>query len=216
MPWGAAVAAVAGAYGASQQKKGAKGAANAQEAASMAAIEEQRRQFDIMQNNLAPWMNTGKWALDKQQAFLNGDVTGFENSPDYLWANQQGLNTLDQSAASRGGLFGGGHSKDVIKFGQGNAQQYANSYWDKISGLSGTGNSTATNLGNAGMNMANQIGAQYNNIGNARASMYQSNANTNAQLGYGLGGMFNNWYQNNLANNPGGTGWYLGNNPGRG
>ncbi len=138
----------------------------------MAAIEEQRRQFDIMQNNLAPWMNTGKWALDKQQAFLNGDVTGFENSPDYLWANQQGMNTLDQSAAARGGLFGGGHSKDLIKFGQGNAQQYSNSYWDKISGLSGTGNSTATNLGNAGMNMANQIGSQYNNIGNARASMY--------------------------------------------
>ena len=31
-----------------------------------------------------------------------------------------------------------------------------------------------------------------------------------------IGGAFNNWYSNNLANNPGGTGWYVGNNPGVG
>lgn len=216
MPWGAAIGGALSLAGGMMGDDSAEDAAKAQQKASEAAIAEQRRQFDILQQNQAPWLNTGKWALDKQQAFLNGDWSGFQNSPDYLWANQRGMDTLDQSAASRGGLFGGGHSKDLIKFGQGNANQYANSYWDKISGLSGTGNSTAASLGNAGMNMANQIGAQYNNMGNARASMYNNQGQMWSDVGSGLGGMFNNWYQNNQANNPGGTGWYLGNNPGRG
>lgn len=216
MPWGVAIGGALSLAGDLMGNKSQEKAAKAQEKASLAAIQEQRRQFDILQQNQAPWLGAGKDALAKQQAFLNGDWSGFQNSPDYLWSNQQGMNTLDQSAASRGGLFGGGHSKDLIKFGQGNANQYANSYWDKIAGLSGTGNATAANLGNAGANMANQIGAQYNNMGNARASMYNNQGNMWSDIGSGLGGAFNNWYQNNQANNPGGTGWYLGNNPGRG
>lgn len=216
MPWGAVAAAVVGAYSASQSNKAAKDGANAQAGASQAAIDEQRRQFDIAQQNQAPWLAAGTDALGKQGAFLNGDWSGFMNSPDYKYALSEGLNTIDHRAAANGGLFGGGNTRDAMRFGSGLATQNADNYYAKLAGMSGTGQSSAQNLGTMGMNMANNIGNQYNNAANARASAYGQVANNNSQLAAGVGGMFNNWYQQNSSRNGGGTGFYFGNNPGKG
>src|SRR5690606_29586070 len=107
-----------------------------------------------------------------QNAILNGDFSGFQNSPDYLFNFGQGLQALDQSAAARGGLFGGGHSKDLTKFGQGLASTHLNDYWSKLAGMAGQGYNATSDLGGLGSRMAGQIGQQYTNIGNARASSY--------------------------------------------
>ena len=216
MPWGAVAAAVVGAYSASQSNSAARRGADAQADASQAAIDEQRRQFDLSRADMAPWMQAGTDALGKQSAFLNGDWSGFMNSPDYKYALQQGLDTIDHRAAANGSLFGGGNTRDAIRFGSGLATQNADNYWAKLAGLSNTGNSTAGNLATLGANMATNIGNQYGNAANARASAYGQVANNNSQLAAGVGGLFNNWYQQNSARNGGGTGFYFGNNPGRG
>jgi hypothetical protein len=216
MPWGAVAAAVVGAYSASQSNKAAKKGADGQAAASQAAIDEQRRQFDLTRSDQAPWLAAGTDALGKQGAFLNGDWSGFMNSPDYKYALSQGLDTIDHRAAANGGLFGGGNTRDAIRFGSGLATQNADNYWSKLAGLSGTGSQTAQNLGALGANMATNIGNQYTNAANARASAYGQVANNNSQFAAGLGGAFNNWYQQNSARNGGGTGFYFGNNPGKG
>ena len=195
----AAVTVVGGAISANQANKGAQGAANAQERMSQAAIEEQRRQFDISQQNQAPWLAAGTDALGKQQAFLNGDWSGFMNAPDYKYALEQGIGAVDKSAASRGGLFGGAHSMDLTRFGQGLALQNADGYYGKLAGLSGTGQNSAQNLGALGANMATNIGNQYNNAGNARASAYQQMGQNNAQLWAGVAGAGNNLFQNYMA-----------------
>lgn len=216
MPWGVAVAAVVGAYGANEQKKAGEAAADAQSDASAAAIAEQRRQFDLTRQDNMPWLETGQWALGRYKDVMNGDYTDFYNSPDYLATQQQGLGFLDRSAAARGGLFGGGHGADLMKYGQGLAAQQLGNYRGALGTLAGYGQNTAQSLGQFGANAANQIGSQYNNIGNARASSYFNSADVNSQFASGLGNAFGNWYGNNSANNGGGTGWYLGNNPGKG
>jgi hypothetical protein len=194
MPWGAVIGAAVSLYGASQQNKATDKGAKAQEHASQAAIDEQRRQFDLTRGDMAPWLQAGTNALGLQNNFLNGDFSGFQNSPDYKYALQEGIGSLDHSAAAHGGLFGGGHTRDLTRFATGLATQNANGYWDKIAGMSNTGNSTGTNLGQFGANMATRIGDQYNNMGQARQSAYQQRADTNAQLAGSLGNLYGQYF----------------------
>lgn len=196
MPWGAVIGAAVSLYGNSQSNKAAKNGANAQKDASQAAIDEQRRQFDITQGNLAPYLAAGKDALGRQNSFLNGDFSGFQNSPDYKYALQQGIGSLDSSAAAHGGLFGGGADRDRIRFASGLATQNADNYYNKLTGMSQTGYNTGNSLGQLGANMAGQIGSQYNNIGNARQSAYSQIGNNNAQTGAAIGGAINYYGQN--------------------
>lgn len=216
MSWVAVGTVAVGLYSANQQKQAAKGAANAQSRAADAATEEQRRQFDLTRSDQMPWMDAGKSALTQMRALNSGDFSSFKQSPDYQFAFDQGLQGLDRSAAARGSLLSGGHSADVMQFGQGLASQNYGNFYNRLSTMAGQGQATATNLGGLGMTMAGNIGNNLTNAGNARASAYSSIGDTNGQLAAGLGGTFNNWYQKNSANNGGGTGWYLGNNPGKG
>lgn len=216
MPWGAAIAAV-GSYAASRSSsRGAASGARSQERANQAAIDEQRRQYDQTRQDQQPWLLAGQNALARQQQLLNGDYSGFYQSPEYQWTQQQGIQSLDRSAAARGSLYSGGADADRMRFSQGLASQEYGNFYNRLAGMSGTGQTTASNLGQLGANMASNIGQSYQNMGNARASAYQTQGNNNAQMIGSLTGQFNNWYQGNRANNGGGTGWYLGNNPGKG
>jgi len=203
MSWvavGAAAVTVVGGYMSNKSANGAaKDAANAQGQMSQAAIDEQRRQFDLSRADQAPWLAAGTDALGKQGAFLNGDWSGFMNSPDYKYALSQGLDTIDHRAAANGGLFGGGNTRDAMRFGSGLATQNADNYWSKLSGLSGTGQNSAQNLGALGANMATNIGNQYNNAGNARASAYQQIGQNNADFWGGTAGVINNGFQGYMA-----------------
>lgn len=206
---GAVIAAGTTVYAANQAKKGAQGAANATKDANDAAIAEQRRQFDLTRGDMAPWLQAGGNALDLQNKFLAGDWSGFQNSPDYAFAVDQGTKALDRGAAARGALYSGGADADRIALGQGLATQYANNHWNRLAGLSNTGQVTANQLGQFGANTANNIGGYLQNSGNARASAYQQNAGTNQQLAYGLGGLLNgalNQWQANRNQPNGGSG----------
>src|SRR5690242_334265 len=112
------------------QKSAAKDAAAASQNATNSSIAEQQREFDINQQNQAPWLNTGKSALSALAGMygLNSDGSGqsanapdysaFYNSPDYQFTLQQGQQALDRSAAARGSLYSGGHLADTMQFGQ--------------------------------------------------------------------------------------------------
>lgn len=177
-------------YSASQQRKAASKGAQAQTDASNAAIAEQRRQYDQTRTDLSPYMQFGQQAIPGLSALNSGDYSGFLKSPDYLAARDLGQSQIDHSAAARGGLFGGGHTRDSINFGGQLASQYLSNYRNSLFQQAGMGQNAAAGLGGLGANMANQIGAQYNNIGNSRQSSYQSQADTNSQMAGGLAGLF--------------------------
>lgn len=214
MPW-AVVGAVAGAgISASAQNSAAKKGAAAGNAATQATIDEQRRQFDLTRKDQQPFLEAGYDSLRRQNAFLNGDWSGFQSSPDYLFALDQGTKALDRGAAARGAMFSGGADADRIALGQGLATQNASNYWNKLAGRAGQGQTAATNLGQLGANMAGNIGnALMANGANQRNSIYDS-ANAWSNFGQQAVGAFGQWYggQNKSLNG----GWYLGNQPGKG
>lgn len=212
--WAAAVATVAvGAYSANRQSKAGRQGADAQREASEMATEEQRRQFDLTRQDQMPFLDAGYDALRRQQAALDGDFSGFENSPDYLFALQQGTQALDRGAAARGGFTGGGADADRIKLGQGLASQNFGNYWNRLAGRAGQGQSSATNLGGLGMQMASNIGGNMMDAANARASSYANSANAWGNFGNQAAGAFGSWY-GGLGRDSRGA--YLGNQRGRG
>ena len=107
------------------QSKAAKSAANASQAATDASIAEQRRQFDIAQQNQQPWLNTGTAALG-QLASLYGLSTranpqvgtgqGF-NEQGYLLANP------DVAASIAQGGFGGSALNHYNEYGRTEGRQ---------------------------------------------------------------------------------------------
>lgn len=214
MPWGAAVGAVAGEV---LSNSAANKAAKAQQKAAQAAIDEQRRQFDLTRQDQLPFLQAGQNALGLQQRFLAGDTSGFENSPDYQFAVQQGTRQLDAGAASRGNIWGGGTDADRIQLGQGLATQYANNYWNKLAGQANQGQVSANTLGSLGANMANNIGNYNVNAGEGRASSYIAQGNNWNNTLNQLGNIAANYF--NSRGNPGstpstGSGYGLGNDQG--
>jgi hypothetical protein len=179
MPWGYAATALVGAYSAHEQNKGAKDAANA-------VSQGQQHQYDQTRQDLLPYMQVGQQAIPLLQQLYSGDFSGFESSPDYQFALQQGIGNLDKSAAARGGLFGGGHQRELSQFNQGLASQYLGNYRGGLMQLLGVGQNAATQTGQFGANAAN-------NIGNAQAGYLQQRADNNSQLASGLGSLFNDW-----------------------
>ena len=180
-------------YGAYSANKGNKDATNATVAGSQAAIDEQRREYDQSRTDQLPWLTAGTAAIGQMGALNSGDFSSFHNSPDYQFALDQGMKTLDRSAASRGRLYSGGYGEDLTKYAQGMAEQNYNNFYNRLQSMAGQGQTTATNLGTLGQSMASNIGSQYNNIGNARASGYGYNAYNNANTATTLAKLFDNW-----------------------
>lgn len=194
---GIAVAGLAvGAYGANRQANAANAAAQAQQNAANLSLDEMRRQFDISQNNQAPWLRAGQQALSQQQALmgLGGDtqaaMNALVNSPGYQNRLQQGQRGLDASLAARGGLGSGKALTAASDWNQNFASNEYGNRLNQLAGLSGTGQSTAANLGNQGMNYAQGMGNIWQNAANAQgaAGIAGTNAwNSGITGGLGLG-----------------------------
>jgi hypothetical protein len=191
MVGGAAITVIGGALANNQANKGAR----AQQDAQQAAIDEQRRQYDQTRSDLNPYMQFGQAAIPGLTALNSGDYSGFLSSPDYLAALNQGQSQIDAGAAARGGLFGGGNTKDRIQFGSNLASQYLGNYRNSLFQQAGMGQNAAAGLGGLGANAASNIGNAYGNMGDARASGY----NNNAQFAAGTVGALNGLFQNYMT-----------------
>lgn len=169
------------------QRNAAKAATKAQTNAANDSIAEQRRQYDQTRADQLPWLTAGSNALAQMQQLNSGNFSSFTASPDYQFTLDQGIKGLDRSAAARGRLYSGGYGEDLTQYAQGLAAQQYGTYYNRLASMAGQGQVTATNLGTAGQNFANQYSNQRTNIGNARASGYQAQAGANQNLINGLG-----------------------------
>jgi len=165
-------------------------AADAQAKSSEAAVAEQRRQFDITQKNLSPYLRAGASALDEQQELLGlkgatvqqNAFDQFNESPGQAFLRERGERALLQNASAIGGLGGGNVRSALQEQGIGFAQQQLNTRLSQIAGLSGTGGNAATQLGVIGSNTANAIGQNLQAGGQARASGILGEQQANAEL----------------------------------
>lgn len=209
---GAAITVVGGAMNNRQASKGQNAALRAQDAATA----EQARQYDQSREDMLPWLNAGQRNLNQLEQLNSGDFSSFRQSPDYEFRRQQGLRGLSEMASARGNFFGGRMDKDIIDYNQGLATQAYGDYYNRIAGLAGVGQTQSQSLASLGQNYANNMGNLAIGRGQLQNQYYQQQGDNFNQMTAGIVGGLNNWYQNNSARNGGGTGWYLGNNPGRG
>ncbi len=95
----------------------------------------------------------GLRGLDAQREFFGN----FQNDAGFQATQQAGIDTIDQSAASRGSIFSGGTQKDLFSFGQrGQASQFQDRL-DRLTGLSTVGSTARTNAAEVSTNAGNSL-----------------------------------------------------------
>jgi hypothetical protein len=193
-------AVIGGALASSAQKKAAKTAAGAQTQATEQAtqaqleatrlgIEEQRRQFDAMQQLFRPYVEAGGGALARQL-----DLTGvsgpeaqqkaiqaIEMGPEFAALTRQGEESILQSAAATGGLRGGNVQGALAKFRPEVLSSLINQQYQRLGGLTQLGQASAAGQAAGGMGLASNISNLYGQQGNALAAGALSRGDIAAQ-----------------------------------
>jgi hypothetical protein len=147
-------------------------AAAAQGAASEAGIAEQRRQFDLIQKLMQPYVAAGTPALEAQQAMLGFGPAGSEQaqieavkrSPAFLCMLRQGEESILQRASATGGLRGGNIQAALAQFSPQLLAQELETRYNRLGGMTQLGQNAAAGVGTAGMatgtNVAKLLGEQ--------------------------------------------------------
>lgn len=124
-------------------------------------------------------LDARNWQGDQQNAFSK-----FQASPDYNFRLNEGIRSLDRSAASKGMLLSGAQTKGVQQYGSGLASGEYGNWFNRLNGVAGTGLAAAQSENNSNLS-ATQL---QNQALAGQASAYQSSANA---LASGIGGAFN-------------------------
>ena len=198
-----ASAVIGGVVSSSSASKGAKAsqaAANTQAEAQGRAIDEQRRQFDSIQELLKPYVQAGKpdltqpyvqagpGALQAMQglAGLRGAgeqqaaINQIQQGAQFQELARQGEQGILQNASATGGLRGGNVQAALAQFRPALLNQLIESQYGKLAGLTTLGSTSAQNLlgvgqaSAAGTAAAGQQAAQ--NIGNLMVGQGQARA----------------------------------------
>lgn len=185
MAIGAAIvgsAVVGGAMSSRSQKKAAKTAAAAQTEAADMSVAEQRRQFDALQEIMAPYVDAGtpqlqelamyssvgRPALEAQQDLLgmNGPeaqqmaIEMIESSPMFKAKVQAGEEAILQRASATGGLRGGDIQGALAQFRPEMLSAEIENQYSKLGGMTALGQMNAQNLATLGQASAAGVGAQ--------------------------------------------------------
>jgi len=180
--------------GAFIQAFAAKKAAKAQTASANQDIAFQKETRDIIRNDLSPYRTGG---ADAQRAMnfelglgarptfgaaadgTGGTVYGgFTKTPGYDFRLQQGQDSLQASAAARGGLYSGATMRDSLKFGQDYVSNEYGNYLSRLGAQASSGMNAASmsvqasqyaagNVSNALADRGNAISAGYVGVGKA-------------------------------------------------
>lgn len=170
-------AIVGGVMSSSAQRSAASSASRAQQQASNQSIAEQRRQFDAVQQLMAPYVQSGTTALSRynalsglageeaQQSLINQITSGAE----YGSLVRQGEEAILQSASATGGLRGGNTQSALARFRPEILSSLIRDEYSRLGGMVSVGQNAAAGLGNAGMQTGQNISNQYGQIGQAQA-----------------------------------------------
>lgn len=154
----------------------AQRAADLQAGATGMAVGESRRQFDIGQANLAPWMRAGRQGLDEYMTLmgLGGDTAGamraLQSSPGYQFQKMLGQRQMEAGSAARGGLGSGKALTAANQFGQDYASTAYGNRLASLANLSGQGQASAAGSAQMGMQQAQNLGNLWTSGANAQGA----------------------------------------------
>jgi hypothetical protein len=181
------------------QGEAAKDAASIQGQASEAGIQEQRRQFDKVQELLKPYAEAGTGALSAQQAFLGlkgpkaerAAIERIKGGQTFQALQQQGENALLQSASATGGLRGGNIQGALAQFRPALLSSLIDQQYGRLGGLTTLGQNAATGTGAAaqttGANVATLLGQQGAAAANAEIAQGRAFGAIPSAISGGLG-----------------------------
>jgi len=199
MSWVAAAVAGSTLVGGYLSSKSATSAANtaadAQTQAAQLGIDEQRRQFDQIQQLLSPYVSAGTSALSGQQDLLgtNGTaaqqaaISALQASPAYTSQLQSGQDAILANASATGGLRGGNVQSALAQFSPALLAQTIQNQYSNLGSLTSLGQNAAAGVGNAGMSTSNQITSLLGQQGSATAGAALAAGKANSQLYNTLG-----------------------------
>lgn len=165
------VGAAASIFGAKKSSDASKEAANIQADATAAGIAENRRQFDVSQRNLKPFLDRGNEAGSALSNLLMGRTSFNPSStPGYTASLNEGLKAAERSAFARGQGLSGRTLTSLQDLGQKYNYGAYNNRINQLAGLAGTGQTAGNVLGAYGANSANNVSSLLTQGGNARAS----------------------------------------------
>lgn len=186
MTWIATAVVGSAVIGAAASSHAASKAAKAQTASAQMGIDEQRYQFDALQELLKPYSTAGQGALAAQQDLLGlngngaqqGAINGIQNSAQFGAMLQQGENSILQNASATGGLRGGNAQSALAQFSPRLLASLIDQQYSRLGGITSIGQNAAAMTGNAGMQSGNSIAAllQQQGAAQAGASLAQGNA----------------------------------------
>lgn len=175
----------------------------AQASAGQAGLDYTKGVYNDAQSNFQPYMQAGQNGLNGLNQLASGSYSGFENSPDYLYARGQAQYGVDHGAAARGSLYSGGHNLDLANAMNGIASQNLGNYRSSLMDMSRMGQQSAANLSQIGTATAGGVRSAYGDIGQAKADGYGYTAG-------GIGGLLNNFgssYNTGAQNTGSGDAW---------
>jgi hypothetical protein len=153
-------------------------AADQSAAASQAAIDEQRRQFDLTRGDFAPYREAGARGLGLYEQGVS-QVPSAQDvmaQPGYQFGMDQGMNALQRQIAAHGGRNSGAAQKAATRYGTDYATTKYNDAWAKrndrlaqLGALAGIGQAATSSTAGSGMNSANAISGLIQNQGDTRA-----------------------------------------------
>lgn len=186
----AGLGAVGGVASASAQASAASDASAAQVESTELGIEEQRRQFDIVQGLLAPYVGAGTDAISQQMSLLGlggadaqaAAISAIESGPQMAALQQQGENAILQNASATGGLRGGNTQGALAQFRPQLLNSLIDQQYSRLGGLAGLGQASAAGTGAAAQSTGNNISGLLQQQGAALAgnALAQGQAQANA------------------------------------
>lgn len=189
--------------------RAAKRAGDLQYQATQDALAQQKQMYDQNRADMMPWLDSGKNSLnlldslmasgkfDPQQFSFNAQ--DFQESPGYNYRVGQGAKMVNRNAAAGGGLRSGATDVELMELGQNmGSQEFENSYnrafntfgansnqmnnfFNKLSQLSGRGQTQSQAVGTLGSNFGNSSSNLITGGANAQASGIMGAANAQQQ-----------------------------------
>lgn len=179
--------AVAGIAGSALSSSASGSAADAQSGAANNATRAQLQMFNTVQKNLNPYMQFGNQALNPLEGLLGLNGSGgidpslmqktLQNMPGYEFTLNQGLKSVQNSAAARGLGSSGAALKGAGTYATGLAQSNYDQYYNQLLGAAGLGENAAAGVGNAAVSTGQGIAGTIQNAGNAQAAGILGSAN---------------------------------------
>jgi hypothetical protein len=147
------------------QSRAASTAAGAQIQAAELGVEEQRRQFDAVQELLRPYVEAGTSALGQQLALAGvsgpeaqrAAITALEQGPQFEALVGQGEEAILQQAAATGGLRGGNVQGALAQFRPQILSSLIEHQYGRLGGLTATGQASAAGQATAAQTMGSNI-----------------------------------------------------------